>query len=149
MSLDLHATADERLRGTGQRYTDRRRQLVGLLAEQGPLSIPQILEARTDLKQSSVYRNLSDLEQAGVVHRVATDEEHGRYELAEDLIGHHHHLICSSCGLVEDVTIPGGLETTIERSLDRLAARAGFARVRHRLDLIGTCRACREASATG
>lgn len=147
MSADPHATATERLRASGQRYTEQRRQLVELLAEVGPLSIPQILAARTDLKQSSVYRNLAELEQAGVVRRVVTDEDHGRYELAEDLIGHHHHLICSSCGRLEDVTIPSGLESTIDRSLDRLAARAGFARVRHRLDLIGTCRDC--AAATG
>lgn len=149
MSVDLHATATERLRASGQRYTEQRRELVGLLAEEGPLSIPQILVARTGLKQSSVYRNLADLEQAGVVHRVATDEEHGRYELAEDLIGHHHHLICASCGRVEDVTVPPGLESTIDRSLDRLAARAGFTRVQHRLDLIGTCRDCGRAAATG
>lgn len=149
MSVDLHATATDRLRASGHRYTDQRRQLVELLAEEGPLSIPQILVARRDLKQSSVYRNLADLEQAGIVHRVATDEEHGRYELTEDLIGHHHHLICVSCGRVEDVTIGTGLESTIDRSLDRLAARAGFARVRHRLDLIGTCRDCARGEATG
>lgn len=149
MSVDPHATATERLRAAGHRYTDQRRQLVGLLADEGPLSIPQILAARRDLKQSSVYRNLADLEQAGVVHRVATDEEHGRYELAEDLIGHHHHLICSSCGRVKDVTIGSGLESSIDRSLDRLAARAGFARVRHRLDLIGICRECASGAATG
>jgi Fe2+ or Zn2+ uptake regulation protein len=142
VSVDLHTTAAERLRGSGHRYTDQRRRLVALLSDGGPLSIPQILERRADLKQSSVYRNLADLEQAGVVRRVATDEEHGRYELAEDLIGHHHHLICSSCGRVEDVTIPSDLETTIDRALERLATRAGFARVRHRLDLIGSCRAC-------
>jgi Fe2+ or Zn2+ uptake regulation protein len=149
VSVDLHATATDRLRASGHRYTDQRRQLVELLAEEGPLSIPQILVARRDLKQSSVYRNLADLEQAGIVHRVATDEEHGRYELTEDLIGHHHHLICVSCGRVEDVTIGTGLESTIDRSLDRLAARAGFARVRHRLDLIGTCRDCARGEATG
>ena len=149
MSEDLHATATERLRAFGHRYTDQRRQLVELLAEEGPLSIPQILAARSVLKQSSVYRNLADLEQAGVVHRVTTDEEHGRYELAEDLIGHHHHLICSNCGRVVDVTIGPGLESTIDRSLDRLAARSGFAPVRHRLDLIGTCGDCAAEAATG
>jgi Fe2+ or Zn2+ uptake regulation protein len=89
-----------------------------------------------------VYRNLAALEHAGIVRRIVTDDEFGRYELDEDLTEHHHHLICSSCGRVEDVTIPGRLETEVDRALDRLGRRNGFAEVTHRLDLIGTCRAC-------
>jgi Fur family transcriptional regulator, ferric uptake regulator len=65
MTLELHETASERLRDTGQRYTTQRRRLVELLARAGsPRSIPEILRGRTDLKQSSVYRNLAVLEQA-------------------------------------------------------------------------------------
>lgn len=138
----VHDTADIRLREEGQRYTDQRRELVELLANEGPLSIPEVLRGREGLKQSSVYRNLAVLEHAGVVRRVVTDEEFGRYELTEDLTGHHHHLICSSCGRVEDVTVPSQLEGSLDRTLDRLAKRAGFADVDHRLDLIGTCSDC-------
>lgn len=147
MTIDLHVTVAERLRGTGRRYTDQRRELVDLLAGAGsPMSIPQVLAGRGDLKQSSVYRNLADLEAAGVVRRVATEEEHGRYELAEDLTGHHHHLMCSRCGTIRDVEVPGALETTLQRALDRLGRRAGFARVSHRLDLIGLCGECADAA---
>jgi Fe2+ or Zn2+ uptake regulation protein len=150
VSLDVHATAAERLRRTGSRYTDQRRGLVDLLAAAGsPVSIPQILADRADLKQSSVYRNLADLEHAGVVRRVATDEEHGRYELTEDLTGHHHHLVCSRCGRMRDVEVPGSLEVTLDRALDRLARKAGFASVSHRLDLIGLCADCAAAPDSG
>ena len=143
MTLELHETATERLRDAGQRYTAQRRGLVELLARAGsPRSIPEILRGRTDLKQSSVYRNLAVLEQARVVRRVLTEEEYGRYELTEDLTGHHHHLMCSRCGRVQDVTVPGDLEGTLDRTLDRLARRAGFADVDHRLDLIGVCSDC-------
>ena len=143
MSVELHDTATERLREAGQRYTDQRRRLVDLLADAGnPRSIPEILEGHVDLKQSSVYRNLAVLEQARVVRRVLTDEEYGRYELTEDLTGHHHHLMCTSCGRVQDVTVPSELEGSLNRTLDRLARRAGFADVDHRLDLIGVCGEC-------
>lgn len=142
MTMTLHETADTRLRAAGQRYTDQRRLLVDLLATTGPLSIPEVLRDRRGMKQSSVYRNLAVLEQAGIVRRVLTDEDYGRYELTEDLTGHHHHLICSSCGRVEDVTVPSALEGTLDRTLDRLARGAGFADVDHRLDLIGTCGDC-------
>ena len=142
MTMTLHETADARLRAAGQRFTEQRRQLVDLLATTGPLSIPEVLRGRRGLKQSSVYRNLAVLEHAGIVRRVLTDEDFGRYELTEDLTGHHHHLICSSCGRVEDVTVPSDLEGSLDRTLDRLAKRAGFADVDHRLDLIGTCSDC-------
>jgi Fe2+ or Zn2+ uptake regulation protein len=140
---DLHATAASRLRAAGQRYTVARESLVVALAGAGkPLTIADVLTACPGLPQSSAYRNLAVLEQAAVVRRVITDEGFARYELAEDLTEHHHHLVCSSCGRVEDVTIPGALETSMDRTLDRLARRTGFAQVSHRLDLIGTCRDC-------
>lgn len=143
MGPGLHEIAAARLREVAHRYTDQRRLLVELLANAGsPRSIPEVLGDERGLKQSSVYRNLAVLEQAGVVRRVLTDEEFGRYELTEDLTGHHHHLMCSACGKVEDVRISPGLERTLDVNLDRLAKRAGFAEVSHRLDLIGRCANC-------
>ena len=139
----LHGDVADRLRDAGQRYTSQRRRLVELLAREGsPLSLPQILRRRRDLPQSSVYRNLSDLEQAGVVARVPTDEDHGRYELSEELVGHHHHLLCSRCGRTLDVTIDAELEGALGAALDRVARRARFAAVSHRLDVIGVCEDC-------
>lgn len=144
MTTDLHSTATSRLRADGQRYTTRRRALVEVLAAADqPLTIPQLLEQRRDLAQSSVYRNLAVLERAGVVHRIVTTDEFGRYELAEDLTQHHHHhLICSSCGDVADFTVPAPVEHELESALSRAAKRAGFRASSHRLDLVGTCAGC-------
>ena len=146
MSTDLDTTVETRLRDAGQRYTAQRRDLLHLLADAAsPVSIPQILSDSDELKQSSVYRNLAALEHAGVVRRVPTDEEYGRYELAEELIGHHHHLVCSNCGAMRDVEVPLDVEATLDETLDRIAKRAGFARVEHRLDLVGLCGECARA----
>jgi Fur family ferric uptake transcriptional regulator len=143
MPLDLHATATSRLVADGQRYTPQRRALVELLAEvEHPLTIPQLLEHHRDLAQSSAYRNLAVLERAGVVHRVVTTDEFARYELAEDLTEHHHHLICSSCGEVADFTVPAAVEEQLEAALAKAARRAGFQPSGHRLDLVGTCSGC-------
>lgn len=139
---DPHAIVTRRLAAVGQRYTAGRRRLVEALAATGsPLPIQELL-TRSRLPQSSAYRNLAVLEQAGAVRRVVTDEDFARYELAEPLTAHHHHLICSSCGRVEDVTIPAGLEADVDRTVSKLARRNGFATVAHRLDLIGTCADC-------
>jgi Fur family ferric uptake transcriptional regulator len=146
MSVELDTTVETRLRGAGQRYTAQRRDLVHLLERTGnPRSIPEILADAGELKQSSVYRNLAALEHAGVVRRVPTEEEFGRYELAEELIGHHHHLVCANCGAMRDVEVPSALEETLDTALDRIASRAGFAKVQHRLDLVGLCADCAAA----
>ena len=143
MAPDLHLTVASRLRGLGQRYTANRRSLVEILDDTWqPLAIPEILSGRSKLAQSSAYRNLAVLERAGVVRRVVTNEEFARYELAEDLTEHHHHLVCSNCGTVEDVMIPTRLERSMERALADVASGIGFAAISHRLDLIGTCRSC-------
>ena len=150
MNAELHITVAERLAAIGQRYTPGRRLLVDALVRAGsPLQLPDILGRNRDLKQSSVYRNLAALEQAGVVRRVLTDEGFGRYELAEDLTGHHHHLVCSNCGAVEDVDFAPGFERTLEAELAELADRTGFSTVSHRLDLIGLCRGCSASAGYG
>ncbi|MEP7059636.1 MAG: Fur family transcriptional regulator [Actinomycetota bacterium] len=142
-AVTIDDAASARLRAAGQRYTSQRRALVSLLAGAGsPLPVPAILAAGGGLTQSSAYRNLAVLEQAGVVRRVVTDEDFARYEPTEELMGHHHHLVCSECGRVEDVALPTDVEAQLDRSLDRLARGAGFASVSHRLDLIGICRDC-------
>jgi Fe2+ or Zn2+ uptake regulation protein len=140
---DVHATAHERLRDVDQRYTVGRRAIVEeLAAAERPLTMAELLGRRADLAQSSTYRNLASLEQAGVVHRIVGTDEYARFELAEDLAGHHHHLICSSCGAVADFTISPELEATLAEAFRDAAGAAGFAAEHHRLDLLGRCERC-------
>jgi Fe2+ or Zn2+ uptake regulation protein len=77
-----------------------------------------------------------------VVHRIVTADEFARYELAEDLTEHHHHLICASCGDVSDFTVPEAVEQDLEAALAKVAKRTGFQVTDHRLDLVGTCSRC-------
>jgi Fe2+ or Zn2+ uptake regulation protein len=143
MSADLHDTIASRLRDVSQRYTDGRRDLVErLLAAGQPLTIPELLDTPPRLPQSSAYRNLAVLEQAGAVHRITASGDFARFELAEDLTEHHHHLICSRCGSVEDFTAPAGLERTLGRAVSEIQEQHGFTADRHRLDLIGVCSDC-------
>jgi Fur family ferric uptake transcriptional regulator len=142
-AIELDAVAAERLRRDGQRYTDGRRALVAVLAEgTSPLTIPQVLERRPHLAQSSVYRNLAVLERAGVVQRIVTTGEWARYELAEDLTEHHHHLICSACGVVDDFRVSAQLERSLNQALGRVAGQLRFQVQGHRLDLVGLCERC-------
>jgi len=140
---EIHEVVGTRLRGDDQRYTDKRRVLVEVLESAGrPLSMPSILEQSPAMAQSSVYRNLAVLEHAGVVRRIVTKDDHASFELAEDLSDHHHHLICSNCGAIEDFVVPAELEEELGRVLSGAARRHRFAVSAHTLDLFGTCRDC-------
>jgi len=142
---DLHDTVSTRLRRVNQRVTANRKAIVGALSTgTRPMTIPEILESPggRGLAQSSVYRNLLVLEQAGLVHRIVTDGEFARFELAEDLTEHHHHLICANCGTVEDVPASAGLEESVHTAASQIARSTGFHTQRHRVDLVGLCARC-------
>ncbi len=142
-SGDLHAVVANRLEGVGQRYTPVRRTVVAVLASTGrPLTLPEVLAAADDLAQSSAYRTLAVLQEAGVVHRLAGPTGFARYELAEDLTEHHHHLVCVSCGAVEDLAASNRVERTVARAVDEAAASVGFRSQGHRLDVVGVCARC-------
>ena len=141
--LTLHEAIAERLRNVDQRYTSSRRAVVDVLERAtAPLTIRAILEADSSLAQSSAYRTLTILEAAGTVTRIVTADDYARYELAEDLTEHHHHLICSSCGDVRDFTVSASLEKTLDGALQRAASRNEFIVDHHRLDLIAICADC-------
>jgi Fe2+ or Zn2+ uptake regulation protein len=140
---DWRGAATAHLARGGLRLTQKRASIVELLAtSERPLTMPEIRDQRPDLAQSSLYRNLVVLEQAGVVRRVVTHDEFARYELGEALSGHHHHLVCSQCGLVEDVPASPGLERSVAAAMAGAAEATGFRIDHHRLDLIGVCRRC-------
>ena len=144
----LHAAVAAALGRHGVRYTAMRRTLVTALSEAGqPLTIPELVSAAAGVPQSSVYRNLAIFDEAGIVHRLPGTGDFARYELAEHLMGHHHHMVCSTCGAVEDIVLPEALEEELERALRRIARQRGFALASHRLDLVGGCTNCDERPA--
>lgn len=141
---DLHSVVERRLRLIDQRYTTGRRAIVDLLVSAGhPVTIGDIAERLPGLPRSSAYRHLTDLHSAGLVRRVTANDEFTRFELAEDLTEHHHHLLCVSCGKVIDVTLPAGFEQQAAAAIRALADAEGFQAHSHRLDVLGMCSACR------
>jgi Fur family ferric uptake transcriptional regulator len=139
---DVDQIVAARLRPLGQRLTPRRRSLLDILrSARHPLTIHEILDRGKGLAMSSAYRNLTVLEQAGVVHRVITREDFARYELAEELTEHHHHLICSSCGLVRDMPTDVRVERVMRSVMADMPAEI-FTPQNHRIDVMGLCPDC-------
>ncbi len=141
---DTHQLAADSLKAHGHRYSSARRRIVeALLRIDGPVTIPQLVEADDSLALSSAYRNLSVLEESGVATRVVTPDDHARFELAERVTRrHHHHMICTDCGDVLDFELPESFEDSLDRELHQAGRSATFTIDRHHLDLLGTCSDC-------
>jgi Fe2+ or Zn2+ uptake regulation protein len=140
---ELHRVVAAALRRLGQRYTPARRALIEAIAgAPRPVTTAELVAVRPGLPQSTTYRNLAVLEQAGVLHRVHGSDDCARFELSEELAGHHHHLVCTSCGLVEDFTAPARFERSLSTVIGSVVKVAGFHPQAHRLDVLGTCNAC-------
>ena len=147
---DVHIEVARRFVQHDQRYSSKRRAIVAMLeTSDRPLTITEILQLSKNFKgsknaivQSSLYRNLVVLEEVGAVQKVVSTDDNGRYELNEEILGHHHHLLCSKCGDVRDVVIPENLEKNLDATLTQIAKRSGFKLDQHRLDLIGRCKKC-------
>lgn len=139
----LHDAAATRLAAFDQRYTARRRALVDLLRAAGrPLTVSEIVAEGAPV--SSAYRNVTVLCEAGVARRLVGVDDLGRFELSEDLSGHHHHhLVCQSCGTVADVRASAALEEALAASASMAARESGFDITDHRIELVGRCPACR------
>src|SRR3954463_9113801 len=92
--------ADSGLRSTPQRYP----VMAFLMDQCGHPTAAEIFEAvnRIDPRASraTIYNNLRDLVQAGLVREVAVEGRAARFDAKGS---HHHHFICDSCGKVEDV----------------------------------------------
>ena len=143
MSADVHESASTRLKHHDGRYTRQRRELVELLLSAGqPLTVDELQGLAPHLPQSSLYRNLAVLEETGVVRRFAGHHDFARFELAEELTNHHHHLVCDSCGAMTDVHLPQRVEQQLDTVIVRLARKQGFKVSSHTIDILGQCENC-------
>jgi len=91
---------------------------------------------------SSLYRSLAVLEESGVVVRHFTKSGVARYELAEWLQGHHHHLVCLDCGKVEDLALPHSYEEKVRALVEKIGSTVSFTPVNHAFELEGLCSRC-------
>jgi Fe2+ or Zn2+ uptake regulation protein len=117
------------------RSTRQRRLLAELVASRrGGFTADELWDAARRVgprvSLATVYRTLGLLEEAGQVRRL----EAGRFIRCEP--GHHHHLVCVSCGSVEDTDLCAA------PAVAEGERRHGFVVQRHEADLYGLCERC-------
>jgi Fur family transcriptional regulator, ferric uptake regulator len=136
------AELTDQLRRGSRKITGPRQAILEVLRRhQHPLTNKEIHLAlgKEECDLATVYRNLRTLEGMRMVARFDFGDGIARYELAgtgEE--GHHHHLVCTQCSRVVELTecLPVQMEQEI-------AERHGFSQVTHRLEFFGICDRCR------
>ena len=129
------------LRHNGRSFTGVRASILNILrSATSPLSPKQILGLivmkKPDL--ATIYRNLNLMESLGIINTVDLGEGFKRYELNHPE-SHKHHVICRSCGKIEDIE-----ECGLRKIEMKIAKKIGFKIEKHRLEFFGLCALCRE-----
>jgi Fe2+ or Zn2+ uptake regulation protein len=141
----MPATTDkqltETLRARGQRVTPQRlvihRTLRDLNRHVSAEEVLRAVEERLpNVSLPTVYSTLELLSGLGLVRRIG---QTGGRVLFDSRLDEHHHVVCSSCGRVEDIDAPLDAEPALAA-----ARRAGFADAHAGLVVTGVCSGCRD-----
>ncbi len=137
----VHA-AEQSLGAAGYRLTRPRRELLRAIAAMPDHFTPDELihAVGPAVGRATVFRTIRMLTERDLLCRVRLEDGTLAYRWSG--AGHHHHLVCVSCGRVDDLQ---GCD--IDSDLARLAAASGFAVDGHWLEVYGRCADCRAREA--
>lgn len=98
-----------------------------------------LLESGSRIGLATVYRTLTRLTALGEADTLQSQEGESLYRACTT--GHHHHLICRSCGLTVEIKADA-----VEIWAQRVASENGFTDPAHVVDVFGLCAACTAAT---
>lgn len=131
------------LKAAGLKSTLPRRRILEILEKNasGHMNAEdvyqQLHDAGEDVSLATVYRVLTQFENAGLVTKHHFEGGHSVYELNQG--EHHDHILCVKCGKVEEF-----LDEVIEQRQSAIAEKAGFAMTDHCLYIYGICADCQK-----
>ena len=137
----MSTPSDDELRKAGLKSTVPRLKILSVLENSKVRHLSaedlyrMLLDAHEDIGLATVYRVLTQFEQAGLVVRHNFDSGRAVYELNDE--SQHEHLICSRCHDVIEVEDP-----KLVKNLMAIARRKKFDLQSHSLYLYGICNAC-------
>ena len=136
-----HQILNNYLKQKGLKQTSQRNFILDkFLASKKHLSADElhamVREHNPKIGFSTVYRTLRILSECGLAQEVNFGDGRARFERAFDK-KRHGHLVCSSRGKTEEFAID-----TLEKSIEKIAARHGFKPEGHRLEVFGLCKKC-------
>lgn len=133
------------LRQHGYKLTPQRRAVIRAIASSQdhltPATIYQkVCQAHPDVGLVTVYRTIEILDKLGLICEVHAGGSCRSY-LVRRPSGHHHHLICSDCGVVVDF-----VDCDLSELESRLSLETGFRMKGHLLEFLGLCPACQKTA---
>lgn len=136
------------LRKNGYRVTPQRKALLKVISGFRGCFTPLTVYGRAHKSYPSiglvtVYRMLDTLDRLGLICRIHSSDECRSYMMKKPL-GHHHHLICTSCGRVVDVT-----SCDVSQLQDKIERNTGFTISGHVLEFEGLCQSCSKVGFSG
>ena len=140
------ASENQELRNAGLKVTLPRVKILQILesSDNKHMSAEDVynalIEADEDVGLATVYRVLTQFEDAGLVMRHHFEGGHSVFEL--DSVDHHDHIVCNKCGKVEEF-----FDEVIENQQEKIAKKFGFKITDHSLYLYGLCADCQKAAA--
>lgn len=124
------------------RSTRQRAEIVSLLRDGEALGAQEmharLRERGIRIGLATVYRTLRLLEGEGAVD-VLREADQARFRLCS--LEHHHHLVCDTCGRVEEIP-----DCDVDEWAEKVARRRGFRVRAHSAEILGMCRSCTKAS---
>ena len=131
-----------RLDADGRRRSSTRATVIAAaLRRDQPFTAQELVRelARRGIGRATVFRTLDLLVSLDVLSRIHGIEQGSRcIRYTACAPSHHHHLVCRSCGRVEEIRASG-----LEDRIDALARARGFEPLRHGLEVQGLCADCR------
>jgi Fe2+ or Zn2+ uptake regulation protein len=105
-----------------------------------PVSIKKIAYSTKGYNTTTIYRTLETLLKIGLVKKINNNPKESLYETTIDR-KHHHHITCTSCGLLEDIHI------CVPHPSQKMIANKGFTFITdHSLEFFGLCKTCKKVS---
>lgn len=129
------------LKNMGLKATFPRLKILDIFrkAEMRHLSAEDVYRAligeNVEIGLATVYRVLTQFEQAGILSRSQFDSGKAVFELNNG--DHHDHLICTNCGTVVEFS-----DAEIEKRQHKVAKDNGFSLESHAMVLYGVCSSC-------
>jgi Fe2+ or Zn2+ uptake regulation protein len=126
------------LRDQGFKITAPRHQVIEWLAghDEENFTAEALAAELASIGRATVYRTLKLLLDQGLICRVILNDGGVCYRLSHT--GHHHHLVCVSCGATEDVHLDD-----VEDVLNRVRSATEYELVGHRIEVYGFCPRCK------
>ena len=131
------------LAAKGHRLTPSRHAVVEAALRRDDLfSVADVQRLVPRIGRATVFRTVKLLVDLDLLCRIRLEDGTLRYRLRVAPEQHHHHLVCTGCGNVEDVP-----ECDLDAVSEVLAGRTKYEIQGHRLEMFGLCPECRVPSA--